>query len=176
MGERIGISSALVRKDLAWFGEFGKQGVGYEVEYLRKELLSILNLNREIKVALIGAGSLDSALVRYNQNRNRTDSTFSMKIAAVFDNDENKTGTVLAGLEILPFSSFAEYKTKLGLDLAVITVPAIKAQEVADRLVQSGIRQIFNLAPVKLAVPPEVKVTTADLSLELECLAYYLKP
>lgn len=92
LADRAGVGSALVRKDLAWFGEFGKQGVGYQVEFLRSELRKILNLNREIPMGLIGAGSLGEAVTRYSLRRYEEDSSFSVKLVALFDNDPEKIG------------------------------------------------------------------------------------
>ncbi|NLG68586.1 MAG: redox-sensing transcriptional repressor Rex, partial [Firmicutes bacterium] len=108
LGERAGVSPALVRKDLAWFGEFGKQGVGYEVRYLREELRKILNLDREIRVAVIGVGSLGHALVRYNQQRYREDQHFNLHVVALFDADPAKIHTRLDGLMIHPIATLAE--------------------------------------------------------------------
>lgn len=174
LGERAGVSPALVRKDLAWFGEFGKQGVGYEVSYLKDELRRILNLDRQIRVALIGVGSLGQALTRYNLNRVRQDDSFNIEIVALFDNDPEKFGMEVDGITIHPFSEFEEKTRALDVRMAIVTVPADQAQMVADAAVAAGIRAILNFAPVKLVVPEGVRVANADLSLELQRLAYYL--
>jgi len=174
LGERAGVSPALVRKDLAWFGEFGKQGVGYEVSYLKDELRRILNLDRQIRVALIGVGSLGQALTRYNRNRVRQDDSFNIEIVALFDNDPKKFGMEVDGITIHPFSAFEEKTRALDVRMAIVTVPADQAQMVADAAVAAGIRAILNFAPVKLVVPEGVRVANADLSLELQRLAYYL--
>lgn len=174
LGERAGVSPALVRKDLAWFGEFGKQGVGYEVSYLRDELRRILNLDEKIRVALVGVGSLGQALTRYNKNRTEQDRSFNVEIVALFDNDPSKFGKTIEGIAIRPVSELAQVVKELGVQMAIVTVPADQAQVVVDAVVQAGIRAILNFAPTKLVVPEGVHVASADLSLELQRLAYYL--
>ncbi len=174
LGERAGVSPALVRKDLAWFGEFGKQGVGYEVGYLRSELRKILNLDQEIRVGLIGFGSLGHALVRYNQQRYREDAHFNLHIVAIFDNDPEKVNRQFEGLSVYPVEQLGEVTRREGLQMAIVTVPAWAAQQVVDRCVEAGIRAILNFAPAKLVVPPGVHLANADVSLEMQRLAYYL--
>lgn len=174
LGERAGVSPALVRKDLAWFGEFGKQGVGYEISYLRDELRRILNLDEKIKVALVGVGSLGQALTRYNRSRLQQDRSFNIEIVALFDSDPNKNGKSVDGLTISPISELAEKTKVLGVRMAIVTVPADQAQGVVDAVVAAGIRAILNFAPTKLVVPEGVRIANADLSLELQRLAYYL--
>ncbi len=174
LGERAGVSPALVRKDLAWFGEFGKQGVGYEISYLKDELRRILNLNDNIRVALIGVGSLGQALTRYNRSRFESDRSFRIEIVALFDSDPAKYGVKVDGIAVQPFEAFEDVAKKLGIRMAIITVPAQHAQEVADKVVQAGIRAILNFAPTKLVLPEGIHVASADLSLELQRLAYYL--
>ncbi len=175
LGERAGVSPALVRKDLAWFGEFGKQGVGYEISYLKDELRRILNLDANIRVALIGAGSLGQALTRYNRGRLEQDRSFNVEIVSIFDNDPSKYGRMIDRIRISPIEEFAAITQELGVKMAIITVPAENAQEVADVVVAADIRAILNFAPVKLVVPGHVRVASADLSLEMQRLAYYLE-
>ncbi len=175
LGERAGVSPALVRKDLAWFGEFGKQGVGYEIAYLRDELRRILNLKDRIPVVLVGVGSLGQALTRYNRGRLQRDPSFSIEIAALFDSDPAKVGREVEGVPIYHVSELEERVRSYGAKMAIITVPADRAQEVADALVRAGIKGILNFAPTKLSVPEGVMVASADLSLELQRLAYYLE-
>ncbi|MEW6046990.1 MAG: redox-sensing transcriptional repressor Rex [Bacillota bacterium] len=174
LGERAGVSPALVRKDLAWFGEFGKQGVGYEVSYLREELRKILNLDREIRIALVGVGSLGHALVRYNQQRYKDDTHFNLHIVALFDNDPSKVRTHLDGLYIYPMEALSQVAKEEHLQMAIVAVPAPAAQQVVDRCVEAGIKAILNFAPAKLVVPPGVHLANADVSLEMQRLAYYL--
>jgi len=176
LGERAGVGSALVRKDLAWFGEFGKQGVGYEVEYLRSELRQILNLDREHNVILVGVGSLGAALARYAMRRYQVDESFRLKLAGLFDQDPDKVGRTYAGIPVYPMAELNDFIRKHNVRMAIITVPADAAQETAVQLVNSGVSAILNFAPVKLILPEHVQVANADLTLELQRLAYYLPP
>lgn len=173
LGERAGVSPALVRKDLAWFGEFGKQGVGYETEFLKQELRRILNLDQEIRVALIGAGSLGRAFARYTQARFENGS-LNIRIVGIFDADTGIIGDQIAGVEVVAIDDLETHVRKENIRMAIITVPADQAQAVVDRTVEAGVRAILNFAPVSLTAPEGVHLTTADLSLELERLAYYL--
>lgn len=175
LGERAGVSPALVRKDLAWFGEFGKQGVGYEITFLTDELRRILNLRNKINVALIGVGSLGQALVRYNIGRLAWDKGFNIEITVLFDNDPGKYGEQVEGIEIKPFDQFQRISREMNIRMAIVTVPAGHAQEVVNTIVAGGIHTILNFAPTKLIVPDHVRIANADLSLELQRLAYYLE-
>lgn len=174
LGEKAGVGSALVRKDLAWFGEFGKQGVGYEVEILRTELKRILNLDKVHKVVLVGAGSLGIALARYNIRRFESDDSFSLKIIGLFDQDPTKLGRIYEGIEVRPLAELESFVRENNVKMAIITVPADAAQDVAMQLVKGGIEAILNFAPIKLNVPEHVRVASTDLTLELQRLAYYL--
>lgn len=176
LGEKAGVGSALVRKDLAWFGEFGKQGVGYEVEYLRSELRQILNLDREHKVILVGAGSLGIALARYTIRRYYIDDSFSLKLIGLFDQDPDKIGKAYEGITVYDMADMDDFVRKNNVQMAMITVPADAAQDIAMQLVNSGVRAILNFAPVKLILPDHVRVASAVLTLELQRLAYYLPP
>jgi len=175
LGERAGVAPALVRKDLAWCGEFGKQGVGYRVDYLKDELRRILNLDRRVRVGLVGVGALGHALARYSLARAVNDSSFCTDLVALFDNDPAKWGEKVDHLEIWPLESIADKTAELNLEMMIITVPASVAQDVVNRVVACGIKALLNFAPVKLAVPPGVYVANSDVSLELQRLAYYLK-
>lgn len=174
LADRAGVGSALVRKDLAWFGEFGKQGVGYEVEFLRNELRKILNLDRKIPMALVGVGSLGIALTRYNLRRFEEDASFSLKLVALFDNDPEKIGSTIEGISVYPLAELEEQTKKQGIEVVMVAVPADSAQQVANIIIKAGIKGILNFAPVKLQVPEEVQIANADVSLELQFLAYYL--
>lgn len=174
LGDKAGVGSALVRKDLAWFGEFGKQGVGYEVEFLRRELKRILNLDKEHKVVLVGAGSLGIALARYNIRRYNTDDSFNLKIIGLFDHDPTKLGRIFEGIEVRSSDELENFVRENNVKMAIITVPADAAQDVAVQLVRGGVEAILNFAPIKLNVPEHVQVASADLTLELQRLAYYL--
>lgn len=173
LGERAGVSSSLVRKDLAWFGEFGKQGVGYDVEFLRNRLKAILNLDKEVPVALVGVGSLGLALTRYVHRRYQDETHFNLHIVALFDNDPNKIGAHVDGIVIDSLDRIPEKVRKYDLKMGLITVPAASAQMVADALVAAGIKAILNFAPANITVPEGVHLTSTDFSLEMQRLAYY---
>jgi len=175
LGVRAGVGPALVRKDLAWFGEFGKQGVGYEVKYLRDELRRILNLDEEIRIAIVGAGSLGAAFARYTHKRYADDSSFNLNVVALFDNDPEKIGKDIDHIPVFAAAELQERVKELGVQMAIIAVPAEYAQSAADELVKAGVKAILNFAPVKLSVPEGVHMASADLSLELQRLAYYLR-
>ena len=173
LGVRAGVGPALVRKDLAWFGEFGKQGVGYEIAYLRDELRKILNLDSKLSVGLVGVGSLGVALTRYHQKRSAEDASFNLELTALFDSDPAKIGTRVEGIVYGSEDILSQVKEK-GLNIVIITVPAQEAQDVANRFIQAGIQGILNFAPVKLKAPDTVHVVNTDVSLELQRLAYYV--
>lgn len=174
LGERAGVSPALIRKDLAWFGEFGKQGVGYEVAYLREELRKILNLDKPIPMVLVGVGSLGYALARYNRRKFLDEPGFNMEIVALFDANPEVIGKTVEGVTIEPVADLAKRVKELNAKVGIICVPAEHAQAVADELVVGGVKAILNFAPVKISVPDHVEVTNEDLSLELQRLAYYV--
>lgn len=174
LGVKAGVSPALVRKDLAWFGEFGKQGVGYQVEYLRDELRRILNLDKEINVALVGVGSLGVALTRYNLKRFAEDESFNLNLVALFDSDQSKVGTKISNIPVSSLDDLNEQVKKQDIKIVIIAVPADGAQEVANAFIEAGIKGILNFAPVKLQTSDEIQVANADLSLELQRLAYYI--
>ncbi|MEW6032223.1 MAG: redox-sensing transcriptional repressor Rex [Bacillota bacterium] len=175
LGDRAGVSPAQVRKDLASFGEFGKQGVGYDAAYLREEIRSILNLHRTVNVAIIGVGELGTALARYVSRRAGRERRYPFRVAACFDSDPEKIDRVIEpGIKIRPPEELAETVERESIDIAVITVPAAAAQAVADQCVKAGVRALLNFAPVKLFVPENVRVHYSDVSLELQQLAYYL--
>jgi len=175
LGELAGISPPQVRKDLAVFGEFGKQGVGYDVGYLRQELRDILQVNRAINIALVGAGDLGVAISRYNLRRFAREQGYPFRLVAIFDNDPAKIGRLVENkVEIRPVQELAQAVTDLQVAIAIITVPASAAQSVADDIVRAGIKAILNFAPVKLKVPPDVRLHYSDVALEMEQLAFYL--
>ena len=174
LGVRAGVGPALVRKDLAWFGEFGKQGVGYEVGFLRNEIKKILNLEDELSVALVGVGSLGEALVRYHLKRYADDDSFNVRLVALFDSDPAKIGTAVEGIPVFSLEEIEKKVNEDQLKMVIIAVPADAAQEVANRFIRAGVRGILNYTPIKLQAPETVQVATVDLSLELQRLAYYV--
>jgi len=169
LAERFNLNSAQVRKDLAYFGEFGVRGIGYYVSGLKAELQRILGLDREWPVALIGFGNLGSALFHY-----RGFGRQGFRIAAIFDDDPAKTGRETGGVPIVATTQLIrEIKTR-GIQIAIVAIPAEGAQAVTDQLVAAGIRAILNFAPTRIRVPREVRLKDVDLSIELETLSFYL--
>jgi redox-sensing transcriptional repressor len=166
---KLGISSAQIRKDLSHFGEFGKQGTGYEIKYLREQLRRILKVDREWDVALVGAGDLGHAIAHYGD----FDSN-GFHIIAVFDSNPRKIGAKMGRFQILDSESTGTVIQDMGIQIAIIAVPADSAQQVADTLVEAGVRAIMNYAPITLNVPPEVQVQYIDPVVHLQRMTYYL--
>lgn len=169
LGKRLGISSAQIRKDLSHFGEFGKQGTGYEISYLREQLSSILHVDRDWQVALVGVGDLGHAVASYG---GFADSGFH--ITMLFDNDPAKIGQEVASKKIFDVREMAGEVKKAGIKLAIIAVPSRYAQEVTDTLVEAGVCAILNYAPIILNVPPEIHVQYIDPVVHLQRMTYYL--
>jgi redox-sensing transcriptional repressor len=169
LGERTGYSAAQIRKDLSFFGEFGQVGKGYYVKELKDAISQILGLDRTWNVALVGAGNLGSALLAYPGFRER-----GFKIVAVFDNDLRKIGKKWEDVILHDISEIAKKVKEKEIQIGIIAVPAEAAQRVANMLVFSGIRAILNFAPVRIVVPEDVELRSAELSSELECLSYFL--
>jgi redox-sensing transcriptional repressor len=169
LASRGGTTSAQVRKDLSFFGSFGKRGLGYPVPELAGRLREILGLKRRYRVALIGAGKIGSALVQYRGFRQR-----GFDIVAIFDIDPGKVGRQWNGLAIHDVADLEPELTATSTDMAVLVTPAEAAQAIADRLVKLGIKAILNFAPVQLTVPDDVAVKNVNLALELETLSYAL--
>lgn len=167
--QRTGISSGQVRKDLSYFGEFGKPGIGYAVAPLVARLSGIMRLDREQQVMIVGAGNLGTALCGYT---GFSDAGF--KIAAIYDNNWNKIGRQLWEWEILDIQRMTQVNAEMGVALGIIATPASAAQQVADLMVASGAKAILNFAPVRIKVPPGVVVRNVDLTQELEILCYNL--
>jgi redox-sensing transcriptional repressor len=169
LAERGGATPAQVRKDLSFFGSFGRRGIGYPAAQLAKRLREILGLGRRYRVVLVGAGRIGAALANYPGFRSR-----GFQVAAIYDVDPEKVGRALDGLVVRSVLDLEADLAAQPADIAVIGTPAAAAQELADRLVRSGVRAILNFAPVALNVPPEVAVTNVNMALELEVLSYAL--
>jgi redox-sensing transcriptional repressor len=170
IARRFGFNAAQIRKDLAYFGDFGVRGVGYDVSLLRDQLMDILGLNREWKVALFGLGNLGKALVSYrgfNKSGFRVIAAFDVRAAQFPDGQ-------FQGIPILPIDQCARVLSENQVQVAIITVPATAAQEVADTAVQAGVNAILNFAPVALKLPDAVKVRNVDLTVNLENLSFHL--
>jgi redox-sensing transcriptional repressor len=167
LGEPLSIKNAQVRKDLAFFGQFGHPGIGYRIDDLISELRRILGIDHDWPLALVGLGNLGRALLRYRGFRSRR-----FYIVAIFDNDPRKIGHVHEGLKVEPLDAMRNLVAAHKITLALLCVPADAAQRVADQMVACGIRGILNFAPLPLIVPPHVNVVAVDLSVQLENLAY----
>jgi redox-sensing transcriptional repressor len=169
LAERFNLNSAQVRKDLAYFGEFGVRGIGYYVSGLKAELQRILGLDREWPVALVGLGNLGSALFHY-----KGFSRQGFRIAVVFDDDPAKVGREIDGVPIVSTLELAREVKARAIQIAVLAVPAEAAQGVTDALVAAGIKAVLNFAPARLRVPKDARLKNVDLSIELETLSFYL--
>lgn len=166
----LNVSSVQFRKDLSYFGGFGKRGVGYEVKILMKEIEKILGTDAVRRIALVGVGKLGSALLGYTGFFE-----FNLQIIAAFDADPDKTGKIKRGFRIESISGMKEVIKKEGIKIAILSVPAESAQKVACDLARCGIKAILNFAPVNLVLPKDVFVSNVDMASELETLLYKLK-
>jgi len=169
LASRGGTTSAQVRKDLSFFGSFGKRGLGYPVPELADRLREILGLKQRYQVGMIGAGKIGSALVQYRGFKQR-----GFDIVAIFDSDPAKIGRQWNGLTIQDIATLEAEFARRPLGMAVLVTPADVAQAVTDRLVALGVKAVLNFAPVQLVVPDDVVVKTVNLALELETLSYAL--
>jgi redox-sensing transcriptional repressor len=170
IAKNVGVTPAQVRKDLAYFGEFGTRGVGYKVEELLKYIKKILGINTTWNVAIIGAGNLGTALCRYKGFQKR-----GFHIKGVFDKDANKIGQIMCNnIKVKHIENIPQEIKKNDITLAIIAVPASAAQEVVDILVKSGIKGIINFAPQTVNVPKGVFLRQVDLAAQLEVLTFNL--
>lgn len=174
LGEWAAVNGAQVRKDLALFGEFGKQGVGYPVQGLTEELVRILGADCDMPVAIFGIGELGTALARYLTGRRRNDPEYPFVITALFDSDPLKIGTKIEANDIESLDSWEDPENRRDIRIALLTVPVHAAQEVADRAMSFGIKGFVNFAPTKLKTPSGVRVVNADVTRQLQELAYHL--
>ena len=169
LGQNLGIGSAQIRKDLSFFGEFGKQGTGYEIKYLREQISKILNVDRDWPVALVGFGDLGQAIANYGGFASKR-----FHIDVVFDNDAGKIGQVFNGNEIYDVADVSNVIRSHNIMIAVIATPASVAQQVADQLIEAGVKSILNYAPITLRVPEGVHVQYIDPVVHLQRMTYYL--
>jgi redox-sensing transcriptional repressor len=169
LGRRLGISSAQIRKDLSHFGGFGKQGTGYQIAYLVDQLRQVLKVDQEWEVAVIGAGDLGTALLHYKGFADR-----GFRIACVFDNSPQKIGKKIGDHVVHPIDEMKKIIQERGIKIAMIAVPAEKAQEVANSLIEMGVRAILNYAPMTLNVPADVKVQYIDPVIQMQRMTFYL--
>ena len=170
LAEQFHLNAAQIRKDLAYFGEFGVRGVGYYVKELKRQLRAILGLDRTVRVAILGAGNLGLALADYPGFRQE-----GFEIVALFDTERGKIGRrSRGGVSIYDTNEFRKLVKKERIDIAVVAVPADSAQTVVNAAVHAGIRAILNFSPGTLKVPPGVKLKHVDLTVSLESLSFFL--
>lgn len=169
LAKRFHLNSAQIRKDLAYFGEFGVRGVGYYVDNLRQDLTKILGLENKHNVGIIGAGRMGTALADYYEF-----SQTNFSVVALFDSDKTKIGNLVGEIKIHDIKKFAEIVEKENIDVAVIAVPAQFAQSILEMIISAGIKAIMNFAPIPLKGEENIKIRTVDLTISLESLSYFL--
>ena len=169
LARRGGTTSAQVRKDLSFFGSFGKRGLGYSVPELTESLREILGLRRDWQVIIVGAGKIGTALAQYRGFRQR-----GFRVTAVYDRDPKKIGTQWDTLTVRDMAEIERDIAKEHPDIAVLTTPAEEAQVVVDRLVSAGMRALLNFAPIQLHVPADVTLKNVNMAMELEGLSFAL--
>ncbi|MCZ6835065.1 MAG: redox-sensing transcriptional repressor Rex [Planctomycetota bacterium] len=167
LGAALSLTDAQVRKDLAYFGQFGHPGVGYRVDDLIGQLRKIFGTDKMWNAAIIGAGNIGRALLAYDRFGQK-----NFEIVAVFDNDPNVMGTVIENLKVKPMKDLAKLIREREVKLGIIAVPGEAAQDVADQLINAGVLGILNFAPVRLDVHDAVSVNSVDFSVALEQLAF----
>ena len=169
LSERLALSSAQIRKDLSYFGEFGKQGTGYNIEYLQKQLRQILHVDYDWNVVLVGAGDLGRALVHYQGFAPQ-----GFKLVAIFDSAPQKIGLTVGDLVVQTMAELPRVVRSKEVKIAILAVPEDVAQKVANELIELGIRAILCYASITLSVPPEVKVHYIDPVAGMQSMTYYL--
>jgi redox-sensing transcriptional repressor len=169
LGEHVGISAAQIRKDISQFGEFGKQGTGYSIPFLIDKLRDILKVNRMWDVVIVGAGDMGHALARYSGFANR-----GFRVCMIFDMDRTKIGQKVGDLMIEDVTKLVDCVREAKIKVAMVTVPAASAQDIADKLVQAGVKAILNYAPTSVNVPGSVHVQHIDPATHLQRMTYYL--
>jgi redox-sensing transcriptional repressor len=169
LGEKVGISAAQIRKDLSQFGEFGKQGTGYYIPFLVDKLKHILHVDRLWDVAVVGMGDIGHAIARYQGFTNR-----GFCVTLLFDNDPAKVGDKVGDLVVLDIKELVSAIRSEEIKIAMLAVPAVAAQPVADKLVEAGVKSILNYAPVSLSLPAHVRLQYIDPVIGLQRMTYYL--
>ncbi|MFH1478770.1 MAG: redox-sensing transcriptional repressor Rex [Candidatus Omnitrophota bacterium] len=165
-----GCSASQIRKDLAYFGQFGKRGLGYSIPVLKEKLSNILGIDRIWNVALIGVGNLGSALLSYKGFKEQ-----GFNIVCAFDNDKKKLGHVKGGMKIEDIKDLKKIARSKNVSMAIIAVSGYSAKDIIDKIISSGIKAILNFAPIICKAPSHIKLLNIDLSMELEKLTYFLK-
>jgi redox-sensing transcriptional repressor len=169
LAEMDGITSAQVRKDLSFFGTFGKRGLGYNTKRLQEQVGEILGLNRSWRVCVVGAGNIGRALVKYEEFQRQ-----GFNICLIVDEDPEKIGNKIGGLSVQDIKGLRGLIKKEKIEIGIIAVSSGAAQEVAEKLVDAGIKAILNFAPVSIKVPDDVRVKSENTAIEIEALSYYL--
>jgi redox-sensing transcriptional repressor len=170
LGTVLGVTPAQIRKDLSYFGRFGKQGRGYNVQRLAQELRQILGLDRQWSMILVGVGHLGQAILTYDGFQPQ-----GFIIIDAFDSDTSVVGKKVGGVTVRPTSDLREYLKERQIDIGIVAVPAASAGEIMNALVDGGIRAILNYAPTSVAVPSTVEVKNIDPVLALQSMTFYLK-
>jgi redox-sensing transcriptional repressor len=169
LADLVGVQPAQLRKDLSYLGEFGTRGVGYDISHLKNQLSNRIGLTKKWSIAVIGAGRLGQALIRYQEFKKH-----DLDIRAVFDNDPSKIGKKIESKYILDISEIKNVVEEEGIQIGIITTPAESAQLAAKLLVEAGIKAILNFTPTSIEVPGKVQVRHVDLSVELQILIFKL--
>lgn len=170
LSESVQVDSATIRRDFSYFGELGKRGYGYDVASLLKFFKGILHQDSLVSVALVGVGSLGSALLNFNFHQDT-----NLRISAAFDTKPEYANTIKSGIPIYPAADMVEQLKEQQIDVVILAVPGDRAQGVADQLVKAGVKGILNFTPVRLSVPKNMQVQNIDLTNELQTLIYFIK-
>lgn len=170
LGDRLRVTPAQIRKDLSYFGEFGKQGTGYDVGLLLGEINRILGLDREWPMVIVGVGKLGEAVATYAGFRDQ-----GFRVAAIFDNDPKKIGTKIGNFPVVSLENLGAYVRENAVTMGIVAVPAEHAQAVVNVMVENGIRGILNYAPISIRTPHDVQVRNIDPIVQLQSTTYYLK-
>lgn len=169
LSEAVQVDSATIRRDFSYFGELGKRGYGYDVENLMNFFAKTLNEDELTNVALIGVGNLGSALLKYKFHQSN-----SIRVSCAFDVNEDIVGRIVDGIPVYPMEDMMEQIRVQQIEVAILTIPARKAQEVVNKLAEAGVKGILNFTAARLVVPPEVLIQNVDLTNELQTLIYFL--
>lgn len=169
LSEAVQVDSATIRRDFSYFGELGKRGYGYDVENLMNFFAKTLNEDELTNVALIGVGNLGSALLKYKFHQSN-----SIRVSCAFDVNEDIVGRIVDGIPVYPMENMMEQIRVQQIEVAILTIPARKAQEVVNKLAEAGVKGILNFTAARLVAPPEVLIQNVDLTNELQTLIYFL--
>ncbi|MFA6448787.1 MAG: redox-sensing transcriptional repressor Rex [bacterium] len=169
LGTKLNIKSSQIRRDLSYFGDFGKRGMGYDVKFLLKELRYILGLDREWPTIVIGAGNFGTAMAHYSGFKKR-----GFDVKAMFDIDKDKVGSKENKVPTLHMNDLDKFIKENKIEIAMICVPETAAQEVTDQLIKNGVNGILNFAPIALKHDKEIRCLSVDLTTKLEAIAYYM--